>query len=126
MSLLKENGLMIFLIVLILGGGLVMSFFSDSGSGSSLFPKVVEPTEKPTEEVEEADFEKEGNLVKQSEEWILVYEEPGKPALTVILDFATCSDCKPEEYEQGMRVEVKGNKEKDRLEVIELIKLDAD
>ncbi len=123
MSLIKENGLMIFLIVLILGVGLAANFLSDSESNGSRLPKIVNPTVTPSEGSSEVDFEKEGNLVKQNNDWILVYEEPGKPALTLILDFSTCSECKPEEYDQGVRVEVKGDKTEDGLKVTEMVKL---
>ncbi len=123
MTLLKENGLMIFLIFLILGIGLVAVLSPDSGSNGSRLPKLIEPTAAPSEESIEVNFEKEGNLVKQANDWVLVYEEPGKPALTVILDFTTCSECKPDEYEQGMRIEVKGDKSEDILKVAEIVKL---
>jgi len=59
-------------------------------------------------------FEKEGNVVEKNDEWVLVYEEPGKPALSVILDFSNwrCADtdrCVPS-FKQGGRVKVIGKK----------------
>lgn len=75
----------------------------------------------------ELNFQKTGNIVQTTEgDWGLVYEEPGKPALTATLVFDTrslCTDeyendsCFPEYWEVGDRVEVAGVLEGDILTV---------
>lgn len=59
-------------------------------------------------------FEKTGNIKKNNGGWILVYEEPGKPALSAILDFSDwrCGDsdrCIPS-FSEGARMKITGKK----------------
>lgn len=72
-----------------------------------------------------AQFEAEGNLVRNNpglepNAWHLVYEQPGKPALTMRLNFASSSicavgnenaACDPEDLRPGARVHVLGEYE---------------
>lgn len=81
----------------------------------------------------QGNFEQQGNLIsQQGKRWILIYEEPGKPALTVKLSFTQSSVCdlqqgkKPcSEYdkygESGDRVKVVGEKKNGTVEVKKLI-----
>jgi hypothetical protein len=71
-----------------------------------------------------ADFKKTGNLTKSGENWNLVYEEPGKPALSVDLEFnekSLCTDayknnsCSPVYWEIGDRAEIIGYREENRV-----------
>jgi len=102
----------------------------DCGSGKCFNGE--ECIEKTTQS--EANFEEEGYLVKygKEEKWALNYEEPGKPALVVTLDFDQESQCdlakdeKPclefDSYgEVGDRIKVIGNKNNGVVEVDNLI-----
>lgn len=62
-------------------------------------------------------IEKTGNLTKQNSSWVLVYEEPGKPALTLNLEFNANSLCEKgaqkdicvlENFKIGSRVRISG------------------
>jgi len=62
-------------------------------------------------------IEKTGNLTKQNGNWVLVYEEPGKPALTLKLEFNANSLCEKgaqkdicvlENFKIGSRVRISG------------------
>lgn len=75
---------------------------------------------------DEQNFSKTGNIVERNGSWELVYEEPGKPALTVSLIFdeqSMCTDeradnsCLPAYWEVGDRVEISGSKENSTLYV---------
>ncbi len=143
----KDNGLMIFLIVAILGVGWGTVFLSQKQGQDVLkmiFPEIEtssqsastpasdeneneeDPTLTPTPG---PDFSEQGNLVKPQDDWVLVYEEPGQPALTVVLEFdeeSRCDlgdgfeECDWEQFENGMRVEVTGWKDNDALKVDDL------
>lgn len=77
----------------------------------------------PTNGGETIDTTREGNLVRNNpgltpNVWHVVYEAPGAPALTQMLQFdekSLCTlathqaPCNPEELEQGMRVHIEGN-----------------
>jgi hypothetical protein len=74
-------------------------------------------------------FEKIGNLTKNNDNWNLVYEEAGKPALTVILEFnenSQCFDnyednsCLPVYWQVGDRAQLKGKYEADKVIVREM------
>lgn len=62
------------------------------------------------------DFKHNGNLTEAGDGWQLVYEEPGKPALSARLEFddrSVCSDarddsCSPVYWETGRRAEIIG------------------
>ncbi len=126
--MLKENGLLIFLILFIFGLGLGMNFLSSSKQDLS------EPIQEENEKSSDSDYEfsEKGNIVEQSDGWFLVYEKPGAPGLTVKLNFAENSVCKlpdtnqcdSDKFEQGMRVEVKGEKENNRLNVNKLTNIE--
>jgi len=69
-------------------------------------------------------IEKTGNLTKQNGNWVLVYEEPGKPALTLKLEFNANSICEKGEQKDicvlnnltiGDRVRVEGSLNGDNL-----------
>jgi len=62
-------------------------------------------------------FQKSGNIVKRDGGWKLVYEEPGKPALTVDLVFS--EDIK-ETWKNGDRVEVQGTKNNGSIFVVSI------
>jgi len=135
--MLKENGLLIFLIVLILGLGLAMRFFSNQGSSLPV-PELNEVTVTPIQTDSDnpdvfADFEKQGNIVNQNGQWIFVYEEPGAPALTVVLNFTDESicefngqegECNSDNLSNGMRAKVEGRKVDDQLTVTNLTEID--
>ena len=79
----------------------------------------------------ETDFNREGNIVRNSPGypeggWYLVYEEVGAPALTEALIFTSDSiclsggiraTCDPELLEEGERVEIKGIRTEEGVEV---------
>jgi hypothetical protein len=109
--MLKENGLLIFLIILIFGLGLGMKFFSETE---------VESNQETSPSPVELDFEKEGNIVQQDGKWILVYEEPGAPALTAVLEFNENGSFDFKNFKQGMRVKVTGEKTDNKVEVSQL------
>lgn len=140
--MLKENALMIGLIVTILGIGWGYVFLSgEQGSkfANFVFPNVqttpvATPTlvATPTEKEIEPNFSEEGNVIKPEEDWIFVYEKPGAPALALNLKFVDESECDfgqgeeecdLEKLENGLRVEISGQKTDDTLTVLELIKL---
>ncbi len=73
---------------------------------------------------DELNFSEIGNIVNRDGSWVLVYEEPGSPALTLSLAFdglSMCTDerednsCLPAYWENGDRVEVNGVKEGELL-----------
>lgn len=78
------------------------------------------------------EFSRTGNLVERDDQWVLVYEEPGKPAVTARLQFidqsACFSDageeiaCIPASWEEGVRVEVSGTETGDLVKVDRLAK----
>lgn len=79
-------------------------------------------------------FIKTGNIVINNpgypeNVWHIIYEEPGKPAITKALQFTNnsiCfidtseSNCNPDSLETGTRVELKGFEKGDEIEVINL------
>jgi len=74
-------------------------------------------------------IEKTGNLTKQDGSWVLVYEEPGKPALTLKLEFNANSICEKgaqkdicvlENLEIGNRVRISGVVDGNKLTVYTL------
>lgn len=76
-----------------------------------------------------ADFRETGNLTRQNGNWVLVYEEAGKPALTAVLVFddeSSCAgetpdgSCLPAYWEVGDRAEVVGEKMGESVKVISL------
>ncbi len=135
--MLKENGLLIFLIVLILGLGLAMRFFSNQEGGLPV-PELGEVTVTPVETDLDnpdvfADFEDQGNIVEQNGQWIFVYEEPGAPALTAVLNFTDNSlcqfdgnleECDLTRLNNGMRVKVEGRRVDDQLTVTKLTEIE--
>ncbi len=72
-----------------------------------------------------ANFSKIGNIVAKGENWELVYEEPGKPALRARLQFnedSKCTDnengkCFPPYWQNGDRAQIKGSKKGDEITV---------
>lgn len=83
--------------------------------------KIIEPAKK------EPNFSKGGNLVVKNGTLELVYEEPGKPALSIKAVFASGSSCKDADgkgfdcgtfgWKNGDRVEVSGIKTNESLEI---------
>jgi len=79
----------------------------------------------------EANFQKQGNIVNKEDGLVLIYEEPGKPALTTSLFFTPLSVCMIENgqnvncelinWQDGNRVEINGVKQGDILEVYSLL-----
>jgi len=71
-------------------------------------------------------FEKEGNIVQKNGEWLFVYEEPGKPALTTTLDFSNwqCesdnNQCTPS-FEDGKRAKITGKKINENTILVDLL-----
>lgn len=80
------------------------------------------------------EFVESGNLVQSGEDWKLIYEEPGKPALTAELSFGPQSTCKYPDgavfpcpasgvsapWVQGARAEVSGSLSDGKLSVLGL------
>jgi len=76
----------------------------------------------------EVNFSKTGNLLDR-EEWILLYEEPGNPAIDVSLKFTPASRCDlgngesacdTSQFENGSLVTVKGHREDKEVTVATL------
>jgi len=76
-----------------------------------------------------SNFKRNGNLVKRDGDWQLIYEEPGKPALSVRLEFnenSMCHDayedksCSPEYWEEGDRAQIMGYKQEGKVLVSSL------
>ncbi len=74
-------------------------------------------------------IEKTGNLTKQNGNWVLVYEEPGKPALTLKLEFNANSICEKGAQKDicvlgnlgiGNRVKISGIVDGDKLLIYNL------
>jgi len=125
-----------FLIILIIGIGLgllvygVKNFSSSSTSPvkSDLFkkPSIIIPEQKP-------DFIREGSLrpkqENDEEQWMFLYDEPGRLALNVVLDFNNRSKCdygqgeqicNTKKFEPGQRAHMEGLKNGDLVKVITL------
>ncbi len=77
---------------------------------------------------ETTNFNKTGNITKSGADWNLVYEEPGSPALTKILEFTDSSKCLdqyenkacfPNYWEIGDRVKVVGTLDSDKIIISE-------
>lgn len=84
-------------------------------------------------DAEEVDFKKTGSLIKSDQDWILVYEQSGKPALMVKLIFSKESlcnvsgrnniSCEQAKLAAGDKVTIEGKKEGETsIKVSELIK----
>ncbi|MFA5643834.1 MAG: hypothetical protein WC949_04705 [Candidatus Paceibacterota bacterium] len=87
--------------------------------------KCLRPWEEKCEEGIAVDFNKIGNLANNSPDknkdgWVLVYEEPGKPAIEAVLVFDENNPCvfipgedpcSPDRLEIGQRVRVEGTQE---------------
>jgi hypothetical protein len=80
-------------------------------------------------EVTDSRFQKEGYLNFEDENWVLVYEEPGSPALTVELELeenAMCIDdgirtlCFASSFDEGLRVKVSGEEDDGKVIVKEI------
>lgn len=80
-------------------------------------------------------FKRTGNLTKPGNEWVLLYELPGQPALTAELNFTNRSvcykeraviPCEPSNWQIGDRAEVSGFFEESKLWVSDLIVLDSE
>jgi hypothetical protein len=91
---------------------------------------IIEDDQKQTN-----NFNKTGNLTKNNDLWTLVYEEPGKPALSAKLKFSSktvCLDegqkksCAPEYWSVGDRVEITGQKNNDEVEVLNFSRIRAE
>lgn len=85
--------------------------------------------EEPCKETE-MNFTKEGNLTGEINNWSLVYEEPGKPALTKKLRFDNLSKCfigceeeicDSSKLTLGERVRVSGDFKNDLLIVADMV-----
>ncbi|MCF7820571.1 MAG: hypothetical protein K9M44_03835 [Candidatus Pacebacteria bacterium] len=81
------------------------------------------------EREDKVNFSKAGNLVERDGAWQLVYEEPGKPALTKSLNFDQSSKCflnseprlcEPAFWQAGDRVEISGLKSDEEVLVYSL------
>lgn len=77
------------------------------------------------------DFSQEGNLVKQDEAWVLLYEEEGGPAKTIKLNFVTTSvcdfdkggSCSEDFFQAGERIKVEGQTTQDGIIVVGLTRI---
>jgi hypothetical protein len=74
-------------------------------------------------------FQEEGHLNLEGDDWVLVYEKPGSPALTAELELgenAMCVDdgirtlCFRSAFEEGLRVKVSGEEDEDKIIVKEI------
>ncbi len=132
------------LIILVIGIGLgVLVYgaknFSTSSTGpvkSDLFKKPEEVKKTMTTLIPEkkADFSKDGYLHlydenKETAAWKLLYDEPGRLALTLTLNLnfrSRCNYgggeqiCNEKKFENGKRVHVEGNISGDQLTVLKL------
>ncbi len=128
---MKKNIIISILIVLSIGLGSYMYLYSRKNI--SVEP-VTTPDDTPTQSTQNTDdevsvnFEETGNLTRnipgQPENvWLLIYERPGAPALTVELEFISKSECfNPErvscdqiKLNIGDRASVKGNKQNNKV-----------
>lgn len=119
---IKYTGIALLLIVIII---LLYVIFSPSPTKEN---SIVIPSEN------EITFEKVGNLTIYDTEtmertWILVYEEPGRPALTRDLHFTSKSVCTTKQennpcdtsvLEGGQRVKISGFEENGIITVVHL------
>ncbi len=127
--MLKENAVMISLIIFIFIFGLGMKFFSMTDPAESVLSASLQSTSSN----KDADFQEQGTLVEQNGRWILVYQEEDTLGLTAILDFADQTKCdfgqgkracREEDFTTGMRVRVDGSYSDNYLTVNNLVKLD--
>ena len=151
---MKNVKLVGFSIIVILLGTIIVMVFENKGGGVDLFKKMVNsdkstqevslnpsavggelgdssgevkplPTSKVILDASKANFEETGNLTGKN----LVYEEPGKPAISVELIFNGTSWCEDKpcligsnlsmvgRYPDGTRVRITGEKEGDKVTV---------
>lgn len=159
MSNLKNKKRIVPLVILLVLGivvvGAIYGAYRFGRQKPSTLPPAVEQTEEPTEVEEPAEtqgeleipkkeqetteplkvvgvnFSQAGNLLNK-EGWILLYEEPGNPALDVNLKFTNDSlcdlgkgelPCDTSKFEHGSRVQVEGNKSGKEVTVVKLKKL---
>jgi len=107
-----QKALLFIIIIAVIAAGAYYFFFASKG------------------EVKEINFSETGNLViDTSDNWYLVYEKPGAPALSVVLNFTGKTKCFEGEaqkkcsaltVEEGERVEVKGYESEGMVEVSEI------
>lgn len=94
-------------------------------------------SEKEVIKAPEVNFSESGNLTRESEEenWNLIYEEPGSPALSATLefkDFSLCfqgeeeKECSEMNFEAGDRVEVQGYKTDSTVEVVSIKRVEEE
>jgi hypothetical protein len=96
---------------------------------------VIEEFEIPEDEQDgdkTANFSETGNLVERNNNWTLVYEAPGSPALTAEIQFGDQSECfdsdnekiacEPGSWKEGSRVEISGSGSEGSVKVNKLIK----
>ncbi|MFA5013188.1 MAG: hypothetical protein WC520_01350 [Candidatus Paceibacterota bacterium] len=116
---MKKNIIYLILILIILAVAVYLSFVY------GFWQKLSEPIQnQEQEQQEEINFKQTGNIVKDNpglepNQWYLVYEQPGAPALNVKLSFDNNIVCLSNEaatpcsqvLAQGARVEIQGVKE---------------
>jgi hypothetical protein len=107
----------------------------------------MEPQISPKQDLEEPEsqpvlvenFDRTGNLTdwdanaeRETGDWILLYEEPGRPAIVANLTFNTFSKCDlgsgeevcdKSKLELGVRARVQGNEKEGKVTVIKLTKI---
>lgn len=98
--------------------------YMQKGSLLGLMPNQPTPTV-----VKDFDFVQTGNLRAEKTFWLLVYEEPGKPALQAKLFFTPDSRCNTQvcanlPLKNGQRVTIEGSKSGDEVKVSQLTTLE--
>jgi hypothetical protein len=135
MSQIKTNNklLLIFLIPILIGGSWYLLIRPNISR--KYFIKKTQPILTPSPETPTpyyrrptgADFVEQGYLVlsaaeaeEGNENWSLIYEKPGRPALKaeLIIDENCQRGC--DELDNGLRVGIVGIKEKNRVRVLEI------
>ena len=107
-----QKVLLFIIVIAVIGAGAYYFFFASKG------------------EVKEINFSETGNLVIDTlDNWYLVYEKPGAPALSVVLNLTgktKCFEgdmqkkCSTLAVEEGERAEVRGYESEGMVEVSEI------
>lgn len=136
----KIIALLIFIIVLLIGGivyfirpiGLVQK--PEKQQNNVATEEITQPEVTTQETIfpnipPKADFTRNGTLINKEGDWIFLYDEPGKLALTLKLEFTNISTCDfgegkkrcdERQLEEGTRVKINGYEKNNELTVIEL------
>jgi hypothetical protein len=121
----------IFVLVLgiVLAGAIYGTYRFGSQQSTSLPPATEErPKASAAIPLTPINFSRNGNLLDR-EGWILLYEEPGNPAIDVTLKFTQNSrcdfgrgelPCETSDFRNGSRVEIEGNQSGKEVSVLKM------